>query len=107
MGEPKDASEQLMQEYIKATRDQKRAKQQEAVAGVFKKAGNLWPRGIKHPDSLVKKPELYGPAKGSAKMQVPGQINLRKGLRANSGFDMSRLRGMTDPRKRQQGRRLL
>jgi hypothetical protein len=45
---------------------QNRQKRQEKVEAVFKKLGAGVPKGIRHPDSLVRNGELYGLRKSSS-----------------------------------------
>ena len=50
----------------KLFKQQNRQKRQEKVEFLFKKMGSGIPKGIKHPDSLVRNGELYGLRKSSS-----------------------------------------
>jgi hypothetical protein len=55
--------EELMRRYIKAVEDEKRMKRTEPMKKVLSFAGKAFPKGIKHPDSLVSNLHLYVPGK--------------------------------------------
>jgi len=55
--------EQLMREYIKTVREERRRKSTENVGKVLKVFGKLVPKGVRHPDSLITNAHLYIPGK--------------------------------------------
>ena len=55
--------EQLVREYIKVVKSEKRRRAQEGLGKVFRVLGNAFPRGIRHPDSLITNRHLYFPGR--------------------------------------------
>jgi hypothetical protein len=55
--------EQLMREYIKAVKEEKRMRRGEPLKKILSMAGKAFPKGIRHPDSLVSNLHLYVPGR--------------------------------------------
>lgn len=55
--------EQLIKEYIKTVKSEKRRRAQEGLGKLFRVFGNAIPKGIRHPDSLVTNRHLYFPGR--------------------------------------------
>ena len=53
--------EQLLREYIKTVKSEKRRRASESLGKVFRAFGKAFPRGIRHPDSLITNMHLYSP----------------------------------------------
>ena len=53
--------EDLMREYIKTVKGEKRRRTTERVGKVLSVLGKAMPKGIRHPDSLVRNIHLYHP----------------------------------------------
>ena len=53
--------EELVREYIRVVKSEKRRKATEGLGKLLKAFGNAFPRGIRHPDSLIKNRHLYHP----------------------------------------------
>jgi len=63
-------SEELMREYIKTVKDEKRRRSMASVGKVFKMFGRAIPKGVRHPDSLVVNRHLYHPSyRGKTKLR--------------------------------------
>jgi len=55
--------EELMRKYIKAVEDEKKMKRGEPMKKILSMAGKAFPKGIRHPDSLVTNLHLYVPGR--------------------------------------------
>jgi len=55
--------EQLIREYIKIVKSEKRRRAQEGLGKVFRAFGRAFPRGIRHPDSMITNMHLYRPGR--------------------------------------------
>ena len=55
--------ESLMREYIKLQKEEKRRKTQENMGKILRAVGKAFPKGIRHPDSLVTNRHLYVPGR--------------------------------------------
>lgn len=53
--------EQLVREYIKVVKSEKRRRAQEGLGKLFRVFGRAFPKGIRHPDSLITNRHLYCP----------------------------------------------
>jgi len=53
--------EQLMREYIKAVKEEKRMRRGEPMKKILSMAGKAFPKGIRHPDSMCVNLHLYVP----------------------------------------------
>lgn len=62
--------DELMREYIKEKKAERRQKSQAALGRVFTALGKAMPRGIRHPDSLITNMHLYRPTKGKHKTRL-------------------------------------
>lgn len=61
--------EELMREYIKAVKEEKKMRRGEPIKKILSIAGKAFPKGIRHPDSLVTNIHLYVPGrKGRTKL---------------------------------------
>ena len=83
----------------KVLKEQKRMKQQEMFAGIFKKAGKLLPDKLRSPDSMIQHLDWYAPRGVSKNLLTPkaptgiqGRINLRGEARPNNVFKVRKLR---------------
>ena len=65
-----DVNEAVAREYIKERQRERRDKRNEQLGRVFKAFGRALPRGIIHPDSLVRNVHLYRPTKGKHKTRL-------------------------------------
>lgn len=53
--------EKLLREYIRIVKSERRRRTTESMGKVLGAFGKLIPRGVKHPDSLVRNVHLYHP----------------------------------------------
>ena len=61
---------ELMKEYLRERKREKREKSSARMGGFFKAFGKAIPKGIRHPDSLVKNAHLYtGGHKGKTRLK--------------------------------------
>lgn len=56
-----DISEETAKEYIRTVKAERRRKATERMGSVLGAFGKLVPKGIRHPDSLVRNVHLYKP----------------------------------------------
>lgn len=62
--------EQLMRDYIRTVKSERRRRSMASVGKVFKLFGRVIPRGVRHPDSLVVNRHLYHPGyRGKTKLR--------------------------------------
>lgn len=59
-----DVSEEVAREYIKEKKRERADRRNASMGKVFSAFGRALPRGIKHPDTLVRNMHLYRPSKG-------------------------------------------
>ncbi len=55
------ADEELIREYIKAVKEEKRRRSTQRIGKILSVFGKVMPKGIRHPDSLVTNLHLYHP----------------------------------------------
>ena len=55
------ADEDLMREYIQTVKQERRRRTTQRVGKILGMFGKVMPRGIRHPDSLVRNLHLYHP----------------------------------------------
>lgn len=56
--------EQLMRDYIKTVKQERRRRSMEGIGKVFKTLGRAFPKGVRHPDSMIVNRHLYSPSYG-------------------------------------------
>lgn len=62
--------EELMREYVKLQKEEKRRRSSEAMGRLLGAAGKMLPKGIRHPDSLCTNLHLYVPGRrGKTKLR--------------------------------------
>lgn len=57
------ADEEVMREYIRLKKQERRDKSKEAMGKLLSAAGRAFPKGIRYPDSLVTNVHLYVPGR--------------------------------------------
>lgn len=58
------------EELVWAVKELKKEKQRQAVAGMLSAIGKAFPKGVRHPDSLVTNRHLYMPSKRRYKTKL-------------------------------------
>jgi len=62
--------EELIREYIRTVKSEKRRRTSDSIGRVFSALGKLSPRGVRSPDSLVTNKHLYHPGyRGRTKLR--------------------------------------
>lgn len=63
-------NEDLMRDYIKTVKGERRRRSAERLGKVFKLFGKAFPKGVRHPDSLIVNRHLYHPGyRGQTKLR--------------------------------------
>jgi len=62
--------EQLMREYIKLKKEEKRKSRTDSIGKLLKYAGKALPKGIRNPNDMVTNMHLYTPMRGKHKTKL-------------------------------------